>query len=118
MVGEAADGLAAVEMVKRLSPDIVTMDVQMPGLDGFGATKRIMVEAPTPILIITSVDPRALSVSLEAVRVGALAVHAKPRGLIGPRLRRGGARARPPGQGHVPGQGRAPSRGVARPRGR
>ncbi len=83
VVGEAADGFAAVEMVKRLHPDIVTMDVQMPGLDGFAATKRIMVEAPTPILIITSIDPRALSVSLEAVRVGALAVHSKPRGLMG-----------------------------------
>jgi two-component system chemotaxis response regulator CheB len=79
VVGEAADGFAAVEMVKRLNPDIVTMDVEMPGLDGFAATKRIMVEAPTPILIITGIDPRALSVSLEAVRVGALAVHAKPR---------------------------------------
>jgi two-component system chemotaxis response regulator CheB len=54
------------------------MDVQMPKLDGFAATKRIMLEAPTPILITTSLDPRALSVSLEAVRVGALAVHAKP----------------------------------------
>jgi two-component system chemotaxis response regulator CheB len=78
VVGQAADGLEAVEMVKRLRPDIVTMDVQMPRLDGFAATKRIMVEAPTPILIITSVDPRALSVSLEAVRMGALAVQAKP----------------------------------------
>ena len=57
-------------MVKRLHPDIVTMDVQMPRLDGFAATKRIMVEAPTPILITTGVDPRALSVSLEAVRDG------------------------------------------------
>jgi two-component system chemotaxis response regulator CheB len=78
VVGQAADGLEAVEMVKRLHPDIVTMDVQMPKLDGFAATKRIMLEAPTPILITTSVDPRVLSVSLEAVRVGALAVHAKP----------------------------------------
>jgi two-component system chemotaxis response regulator CheB len=78
VVGQAADGLEAVEMVKRLHPDLVTMDVQMPRLDGFAATKRIMVEAPTPILITTSVDPRALSVSLEAVRVGALAVQAKP----------------------------------------
>jgi two-component system chemotaxis response regulator CheB len=50
----------------------------MPKLDGFAATKRIMVETPTPILITTSVDPGALSVSLEAVRAGALAVHAKP----------------------------------------
>jgi two-component system chemotaxis response regulator CheB len=78
VVGQAADGVEAVEMVKRLRPDIVTMDVQMPRLDGFGATKRIMVEAPTPILITTSVDPRALSVSLEAIRMGALAVQAKP----------------------------------------
>jgi two-component system chemotaxis response regulator CheB len=78
VVGQAADGLEAVELVKRLRPDIVTMDVQMPRLDGFAATKRIMVESPTPILITTSVDPRALSVSLEAVRMGALAVQAKP----------------------------------------
>lgn len=78
VVGEAADGLEAVELVKKLHPDIVTMDVQMPRLDGFAATKRIMVEAPTPILITTAVDPRAVSVSLEAVRMGALAVHAKP----------------------------------------
>jgi two-component system chemotaxis response regulator CheB len=78
VIGQAADGAEAVEMVKRLHPDIVTMDVQMPRLDGFAATKRIMVEAPTPILITTSLDPRALSVSLEAVRAGALAVQAKP----------------------------------------
>jgi two-component system, chemotaxis family, protein-glutamate methylesterase/glutaminase len=78
VVGQAADGLEAVEMVKRLRPDIVTMDVQMPRLDGFAATKRIMVETPTPILITTGIDPRALSISLEAVRVGALAVQAKP----------------------------------------
>ena len=78
VIGEAADGVEAVEMVKRLRPDIVTMDVQMPNLDGFAATKRIMVEAPTPILITTSIDPRALSISLEAVRMGAMAVQAKP----------------------------------------
>jgi two-component system chemotaxis response regulator CheB len=78
VIGQAADGVEAVELVKRLHPDIVTMDVQMPRLDGFAATKRIMVEAPTPILITTGLDHRALSVSLEAVRAGALAVHAKP----------------------------------------
>jgi len=78
VVGQAADGVEALAMVKRLSPDIVTMDVHMPRLDGFAATKRIMVEAPTPILIITSVDARTLSISLEAVRAGALAVQAKP----------------------------------------
>jgi two-component system chemotaxis response regulator CheB len=84
VVGQAADGVEAVEMVKRLRPDIVTMDVQMPRLDGFAATKRIMVESPTPILITTSVDPRAVSVSLEAVRMGALAVQAKPDDPLAP----------------------------------
>jgi len=84
VVGQAADGFEAVEMVKRLRPDIVTMDVQMPRLDGFAATKRIMVETPTPILITTSVDPRMLSVSLEAVRMGALAVQAKPGDPLAP----------------------------------
>ena len=78
VIGQAADGVEAIELVKRHHPDIVTMDVQMPRMDGFAATKRIMVEAPTPILITTGLDPRALSVSLEAVRAGALAVHAKP----------------------------------------
>jgi two-component system chemotaxis response regulator CheB len=78
VIGQAADGLEGLEMVKRLRPDLVTMDVQMPKLDGFAATKRIMVEAPTPILIITSIDPHALTVSLEAVRMGALAVQGKP----------------------------------------
>lgn len=86
VVGQAADGLEAVQLVKRLRPDIVTMDLQMPRLDGFAATKRIMVEAPTPILITTNLDPRALSVSLEAVRAGALAVHAKPGDPGGPRF--------------------------------
>jgi two-component system chemotaxis response regulator CheB len=86
VVGQAADGLEAVEMVKRLQPDIVTMDVHMPRLDGFAATKRIMVETPTPILIITGVGPREMSVSLEAVRVGALAVHAKPGDPRAPRF--------------------------------
>jgi two-component system chemotaxis response regulator CheB len=84
VIGQATDGVEAVEMVKRLHPDIVTMDVQMPNLDGFAATKRIMVEAPTPILITTSVDPRSLSVSLEAVRMGALAVQAKPGDPLAP----------------------------------
>ncbi len=78
VVGQAADGVEAVELVKKLNPDIVTMDVQMPRLDGFAATKRIMIEAPTPILITTGLDARAVSVSLEAVRMGALAVQAKP----------------------------------------
>jgi two-component system chemotaxis response regulator CheB len=79
VVGTAAHGEAAVELTRRLRPSIVVMDIHMPVMDGFEATKRIMLEAPTPIVIVSSrVDPRDVEVSLHAVRVGALTVVAKP----------------------------------------
>ena len=53
VVGEAVDGIEAVEMTQRLRPDLVTMDIHMPRLDGLAATKEIMITAPTPIVIIT-----------------------------------------------------------------
>lgn len=81
VAGEARNGVEAVEMTKRLRPDVVTMDVRMPGMDGFEATRRIMVEAPTPIVIVSaSLDVRDVEVSLHALRAGALAVLPKPEG--------------------------------------
>ncbi len=80
VIGEATNGIDAVEMTKRLRPDIVTMDIQMPGLDGFEATTRIMTECPTPIVIISSLDVKSVEFSMEALRAGALAVLPKPVG--------------------------------------
>src|SRR5256885_14504174 len=54
VVGSAEDGEQGVELVHRLKPDIVLMDVNMPRLDGLGATERIMAEKPTPILLMTA----------------------------------------------------------------
>jgi two-component system chemotaxis response regulator CheB len=84
VIGEATDGVEAVEMTSRLRPDVVTMDVNMPRLDGYAATRRIMVECPTPIVVVSSLDLRSVEASMEALRAGALEVIPKPEGPSSP----------------------------------
>lgn len=85
VVGEAKNGAEAVEMTKELKPNLVTMDIQMPVMDGFEATKRIMIEEPTPIVIVSSsFRARDVEVSMHALRAGALTVLAKPAGIGSP----------------------------------
>jgi two-component system chemotaxis response regulator CheB len=78
VVGEAGDGRQAIERVRALRPDIVTMDVLMPVMGGLAATEEIMRVQPTPIVIVArdGGDSRALAV--EALGKGALAVFPKP----------------------------------------
>lgn len=81
VVAEAADGVEAVERTRKLRPDLVTMDLRMPRMDGFAATKEIMVTAPTPIIIVTaSLSVNDVEISLHTLRAGALGVLAKPCG--------------------------------------
>ncbi len=75
VIAEVADGERAIAAVLAQHPDVVLMDVVMPGMDGYEATRRIMQKRPTPILMISSVvNPRDVHVALEALRAGALAV--------------------------------------------
>lgn len=79
VVAEAADGAEAIEAVLRHQPDVVLMDVEMPVLDGFAATERIMAVRPTPIVVVTSRANRdEVRTAFEAVRRGAVEVLAKP----------------------------------------
>ncbi|HWA46385.1 MAG TPA: chemotaxis-specific protein-glutamate methyltransferase CheB [Hypericibacter adhaerens] len=78
-VGEAGDGNSLVAMTKRLRPDVVVMDIDGPGMNGFDTTKRIMIEAPTPIVIVSSApSERQVELSILALRAGALTVLPRP----------------------------------------
>ncbi len=77
--GVATDGAKAVKLCRELKPDLVTMDVLMPVMDGLDAIGEIMADCPTPILVMTA-DPRGESgeLAVEALRRGALDIIQKP----------------------------------------
>lgn len=80
VVGEAVDGERAVEMTARLRPDVITMDMMLPGISGLAATEQIMAEHPTPILVVSSADRQELFSTYNALAAGAVDVMEKPRG--------------------------------------
>ena len=85
VIGQAADGLEALELANKLRPDVITMDMHMPRMNGLEATRRIMQESPRPIVIISaSVDPRDVADSFQSIDAGAVALLAKPPSPIDP----------------------------------
>ena len=79
VVGEAADGREAVILTHQLRPDVVLMDVVMPGVDGLAATRQIMSEIPTPVVILSGhANQKEVFKTYDALAAGALEVCAKP----------------------------------------
>ncbi len=89
VVGEACDGREAVALVRTLRPDVVTMDVRMPHLDGLAALEEIMRVAPTPVIVVSAeADGNAQQLSFRALQLGAIEVLPKPRDPGTPRFER------------------------------
>jgi len=72
IVGQAANGADAVRLAAQLRPDVVTMDVEMPVMDGIAATRRIMRETPTPILMFSVCTYAGAKSTLDALDAGAM----------------------------------------------
>ena len=74
VVGEATDGLMAVEMTQSLQPDLVVMDIQMPNMNGIEATRRIQETCPTPVVVLTAHETPELVAQVSAAGAGAYLV--------------------------------------------
>ncbi len=85
VIGQAVNGEEALKLTRRERPDVITMDINMPKMNGLEATRKIMEEIPTPIVIITaSWDVRDVKTTFLTMEAGALAALERPVGINSP----------------------------------
>lgn len=88
IIGTAGTGEEAVTLVSALKPDLVLMDVMMPGLDGLAATSQIMASAPCPVVVLSALmDTAAQRLAFDALTAGAVEVLPKPKDVRSPATR-------------------------------
>ena len=81
IAGAVESAEQALGILDRACPDVISMDIRLPGMNGFEATRRIMTERPTPIVVVSaSVEKEDLRVTMNALQAGALTVLEKPAG--------------------------------------
>lgn len=79
VVGAAADPLIARDMIKQLHPDVLTLDIEMPHMDGITFLRNLMRLRPTPVVMISTLTEKGAEVTLEALTLGAVDFIAKPK---------------------------------------
>ncbi|MBN2238697.1 MAG: chemotaxis response regulator protein-glutamate methylesterase [Dehalococcoidales bacterium] len=72
IIGYAKDGIEAIEKVKELKPDVVTLDIQMPRMNGLEALEHIMTEEPTPVIMLSSITEEGSAITLRSLELGAI----------------------------------------------
>lgn len=90
-VGAASDPLVAREMIRRLNPDVITLDVEMPHMDGIEFLSRLMRLRPMPVVMVSTLTERGADVTLKALELGAVDFVAKPKIGVSDGLRQLGA---------------------------
>lgn len=79
VVAAVASGEEALTAILEARPDVISMDIRLPGIDGLETTRRIMAERPTPIVVVAdAIEDSSLRISMNALRAGALSVVEKP----------------------------------------
>lgn len=72
VVGTARDGFEGIELTKRLCPDLITLDIEMPKMDGLTALQKIMAENPTPVIMVSSITTDGADATIKALELGAI----------------------------------------------
>jgi len=90
-VGAASDPIVAREMIRNLDPDVITLDVEMPRMDGIDFLSRLMRLRPTPVVMVSTLTERGAEVTLKALELGAVDFVAKPKIGVADGLRQLGA---------------------------
>lgn len=82
VIGSASDPLIARGMIKSLNPDVLTLDVEMPGLDGITFLEKIMTLRPMPVVMVSTLTVKGTETTLRALELGAVDCVAKPNGTL------------------------------------
>lgn len=78
VAGVAGSGEAALAIIDKVAPDVISMDIHLPGMEGFEATRQIMAHRPTPIVVVSGIGSAEVNLTMQALRAGALGVVEKP----------------------------------------